>query len=288
MSAAAAPSARRDAARGQGVTFRGVLRSEWTKLWSLRSTRWSLLVSFVGMAGLGILVSAVQMAHWNQMSSARPRDVRPRRREPRRLASGAARDRRARRPPDHRRVLDRPDPLDVRGRAAPAARALGEGAASTRRSRSCSCWSRRSPRSWSRSRSSAAITSRRRSRARTSCAPSIGAALFLTVTGLFGLSLGALVRNTAGGIALFAGIMFVLPGITAILPQQLGRQHRSLPAAERRHRHPRDPSRSRFALGLDGVPALPRLRARRARRQRGAARAQGRLMPAARGQGSMR
>ena len=29
----------------------------------------------------------------------------------------------------------------------------------------------------------------------------IGAALFLTVTGLFGLGLGALVRNTAGGIA---------------------------------------------------------------------------------------
>ena len=33
----------------------------------------------------------------------------------------------------------------------------------------------------------------------------VGAALFLTVTGLFGLSLGALVRNTAGGIATFAG-----------------------------------------------------------------------------------
>jgi ABC-2 type transport system permease protein len=32
------------------------------------------------------------------------------------------------------------------------------------------------------------------------------------------VSLGALVRNTAGGIATFAGLMFVLPGITAILP----------------------------------------------------------------------
>jgi ABC-type transport system involved in multi-copper enzyme maturation permease subunit len=50
----------------------------------------------------------------------------------------------------------------------------------------------------------------------------VGAALFLTVTGVFGLSLGALVRNTAGGIATFAGLMFVVPGITAILPNSWG------------------------------------------------------------------
>ena len=54
-----------------GVSLGRVVRSEWTKLWSLRSTRWALLVSVVAMAGLGILVSAVQMAHWTQMS---PRD----------------------------------------------------------------------------------------------------------------------------------------------------------------------------------------------------------------------
>ncbi len=29
-------------------------------------------------------------------------------------------------------------------------------------------------------------------------------------------------RNTAGGIATFAGLMFVLPGITAILPNSWG------------------------------------------------------------------
>jgi hypothetical protein len=50
----------------------------------------------------------------------------------------------------------------------------------------------------------------------------IGAGLFLTATGLLGLSLGALVRNTAGGIAAFAGVMFVLPGISAILPNSWG------------------------------------------------------------------
>ena len=46
----------------------------------------------------------------------------------------------------------------------------------------------------------------------------IGNALFLTVLGAFSVGLGALVRNTAGGIALFVFLLFVLPGITAILP----------------------------------------------------------------------
>jgi ABC-2 type transport system permease protein len=32
------------------------------------------------------------------------------------------------------------------------------------------------------------------------------------------VALGTIVRNTAGGIALFVGLLFVLPGITAILP----------------------------------------------------------------------
>ena len=48
MSAAAA------AATVGGVTQRRVVRSEWTKLWSLRSTRWSLLAAVVAMAGLGM------------------------------------------------------------------------------------------------------------------------------------------------------------------------------------------------------------------------------------------
>jgi ABC-2 type transport system permease protein len=46
----------------------------------------------------------------------------------------------------------------------------------------------------------------------------IGAGLYLTVVGLFGLGLGAIVRNTAGGIATFAGIMFVLPPLMNVLP----------------------------------------------------------------------
>ena len=50
----------------------------------------------------------------------------------------------------------------------------------------------------------------------------VGAALFLTVVGLLGVALGALVRNTAGGIATLAGVLFVLPGIAAILPNSWG------------------------------------------------------------------
>ena len=46
----------------------------------------------------------------------------------------------------------------------------------------------------------------------------VGAGLYLTVVGLFGLGLGAIVRNTAGGIATFAAIMFVLPPLMNILP----------------------------------------------------------------------
>jgi hypothetical protein len=46
----------------------------------------------------------------------------------------------------------------------------------------------------------------------------VGAGLYLTVIGLFGLSLGAIVRNTAGGIAAFAAVMFVLPPLMNVLP----------------------------------------------------------------------
>ena len=39
------------------VTFAGVLRSEWIKTWSLRSTRWSLAVAVVLMAGTAALLA---------------------------------------------------------------------------------------------------------------------------------------------------------------------------------------------------------------------------------------
>ena len=49
----------------------------------------------------------------------------------------------------------------------------------------------------------------------------IGAALFLTVLSVLCLGLGTILRNTAGGIAVFVGLLFVLPGISAILPSSV-------------------------------------------------------------------
>ena len=49
----------------------------------------------------------------------------------------------------------------------------------------------------------------------------IGAALYMTVLAVMCTGLGGILRNTAGGIATFVGLLFVLPGIVAILPSSL-------------------------------------------------------------------
>lgn len=46
----------------------------------------------------------------------------------------------------------------------------------------------------------------------------IGAALYLTVVGLLGVGLGALIRNTAGAISTLFGLLFVLPILVHFLP----------------------------------------------------------------------
>jgi hypothetical protein len=46
----------------------------------------------------------------------------------------------------------------------------------------------------------------------------IGGALYVTLVGIFALAVGAIVRNTAGGIAAFAAIFFVLPPLMFTLP----------------------------------------------------------------------
>jgi len=45
-----------------------------------------------------------------------------------------------------------------------------------------------------------------------------GGALYLALVGLFGLGLGAILRSTAGGISAFAAIVFVLPPLMNVLP----------------------------------------------------------------------
>jgi ABC-type transport system involved in multi-copper enzyme maturation permease subunit len=46
----------------------------------------------------------------------------------------------------------------------------------------------------------------------------IGGALYLTLAGLLGLSLGAITRTTAAGISAFAALLFVIPPLLSILP----------------------------------------------------------------------
>ena len=48
-----------------------------------------------------------------------------------------------------------------------------------------------------------------------------GNVLFLTVLGVMCVGLGGWVRNSAGGIAAFAGLLFVLSGLFDILPQSV-------------------------------------------------------------------
>jgi ABC-2 type transport system permease protein len=46
----------------------------------------------------------------------------------------------------------------------------------------------------------------------------VGASLYLMVMGVFGLGLGAILRSTAGGISALAAIVFVLPPIIGLFP----------------------------------------------------------------------
>lgn len=69
MSAVASPRrVNRGSAAVPGVTFPRVVWSEWVKLWSLRSTRWVLLASFIAMAAPGPIIGAVQMGRWAHLT----------------------------------------------------------------------------------------------------------------------------------------------------------------------------------------------------------------------------
>src|SRR5579863_3459735 len=52
------------------VSQAGVFRSEWTKLFSLRSTRYSLLATAVMTIGFGIIASVARASQWGTMSAA--------------------------------------------------------------------------------------------------------------------------------------------------------------------------------------------------------------------------
>jgi ABC-2 type transport system permease protein len=49
----------------------------------------------------------------------------------------------------------------------------------------------------------------------------VGASLYLTVTAVIGLALGALLRRTAAGLSVFAAMFLVVPLVAAYLPQSI-------------------------------------------------------------------
>ena len=216
--AVATPEHRAGTTAGRGrVTQANVIRSEWTKLWSLRSTRWSLLAAVIAEGVLGILVAAVQMNRWTHLE---------------------ARDRL------------RYDSIDTSvGGYHLAQLAIGvlrvmiiSSEYSTGMIRSSfMAVLKRLPVLWAKLVVFSSVTFvlmlvssfvsflvvqaivRQHHVQHALGDPHalravVGNALFLTVLGGLSVALGALMRNTAGGISVFVFLLFVLPGITGILP----------------------------------------------------------------------
>jgi hypothetical protein len=204
----------------QRVTQRRVALSEWTKLRSVRSTRWSLLATLLLIIGIGILACTVFESRWPHLSAAERHDFHPLR------ASLAG-------------VNFAELSIGVLGVLVITAEY------STGMIRATfSAVPKRLPVLWAKALVFGAV-------AFAITLPAVfivffagqsilsgqhinvgishpgvvralfGAALFLTVMGLFGLGLGAIVRNTAGGIATLAGIIFVLPPVIGLLPSSV-------------------------------------------------------------------
>lgn len=204
---------------GRTVSQSQVLRSEWIKLWSLRSTRWSLAAGLLGLL-LGIVVAIFDMSRWSTL----PLDTRL-----------------------HYKSVD--TALIGWHLSELAIGVLGvlviTGEYSTGMIRSTfMAVPRRLPVLWAKVLvfatvvlvlafpmtfigffGAAAVMSQHHVNPSLSTPGALRAViaipLFLTVLAVFTVSLGALVRNTAGGIAIFAGIIFVLPGLVGVLSTSL-------------------------------------------------------------------
>jgi ABC-2 type transport system permease protein len=209
-------STQRFPANGRVTQLRAI-RSEWTKLWSVRSTRWSLLAAFGFTVGIAAIACAVVSHHWPHMDPRERANFHPL--EPNlagvqlaQLAIGvlgvliitaeystgmirASFTAVPKRLPVlwAKAVVFATVTLGLMLPAVLIAFFVGESIFSGRHI-------------------NVAFGAPHIARA------VIGAALYLTVVGLFGLGLGAIVRNTAGGIASFAAIMFVLPPLMNVLP----------------------------------------------------------------------
>jgi hypothetical protein len=200
------------------VTQLRVVLSEWTKLHSLRSSRWSLLVAGLLTVGFPLLFATILSNRWSHLS-------------PRERA--------------HRQPLD--VALSGVNVAQLAIGVLGvlliSGEYSTGMIRSTFvAVPKRLPVLWAKASVYAAVTLAltvpavligffgsqailrnhhilELSFSHPGVARTVlGGAVYLTLVGVFALGLGAILRNTAGGIATFAAIMFVIPPLLNILP----------------------------------------------------------------------
>jgi ABC-type transport system involved in multi-copper enzyme maturation permease subunit len=221
MSAAVELPAAGASSRRRGVTLARVVRSEWTKLWTLRSTRWSLIAAVIAMAGLGPAVAAVQMSRWSQIGAEERLQFSA-------IDSGVG--------GFHLAQLA----IGVLGVLV----ITGEYSTGMIRS-SFMAVPHRLPVLWAKIIVFSAVTFvlmlvstlisfyavqaivTQHHEQVTLGAPHalravVGTALFLTVLAVLATALGALIRNTAGGIASFVGLLFVLPGIVALLPASTG------------------------------------------------------------------
>lgn len=202
------------------LTQARVALSEWTKFRSLRSTRWSLLVAVVLTIGLPLLVAAVISSHWGHLSVAEQAD----------------------------RYQHRFDFAIAGVNVAQLAVAVlgvllitGEYSTGMIRA-SLAAVPRRLPVLWAKAAVFAAVVF-------ALMLPSVvvaffgsqamfrhhhilqlgftdpgvaralvGSVIYLVLVGIFALSVGAIVRSTAGGIATFAAIFFVIPPLLELLP----------------------------------------------------------------------
>ena len=214
----AEPPARSAATAPRGhVTLGGVLHSEWIKLRTLRSTFWTLLVTTVALIGFGTLFSALTASHWSSMSA-------------------------------HERATFDPALTSLRGYflAQLAVGVLGvlviTGEYATGMIRaSLAAVPRRLPVLWAKAGLFAAVVWVLTTVSalvafvigQAIMAPKhigtslsdpgvvrmvLGTGLYLTVVGLLGVAIGALIRNTAGGIATLMGLLLIVPALAEALP----------------------------------------------------------------------
>jgi ABC-2 type transport system permease protein len=58
----------------------------------------------------------------------------------------------------------------------------------------------------------------------------VGSALYLTVAGVCAVAIGTILRSTAGGITVMAGLFFVLPTVLAAMPERIADAGKYLPS----------------------------------------------------------